>query len=184
MIGGVGLIKNLKKPLGHNFKNHDNYIILIGKTFGHLEQSCYLKENFSIIDGKPPEINLFNEKNNGEAVLNLIQKGLVFSIHDVSSGGLITALSEMSMGTEIGVKILKPKKLRNSTEYFFGEDQSRYILEVGKKDLPLVEKHLTNNGIYYENIGITQKKYFEIENEMRLDINVLYKKNNEWYNSL
>ena len=88
------------------------------------------------------------------------------------------------MGTEIGVKILKPKKLRNSTEYFFGEDQSRYILEVGKKDLPLVEKHLTNNGIYYENIGITQKKYFEIENEMRLDINVLYKKNNEWYNSL
>ena len=184
VIGGVGLIKNLKKPLGHNFKNHDNYIILIGKTFGHLEQSCYLKENFSIIDGKPPEINLFNEKNNGEAVLNLIQKGLVFSIHDVSSGGLITALSEMSMGTEIGVKILKPKKLRNSTEYFFGEDQSRYILEVGKKDLPLVEKHLTNNGIYYENIGITQKKYFEIENEMRLDINVLYKKNNEWYNSL
>ena len=36
-----------------------NIIILIGKTFGHLEQSCYLKENYSIINGKPPEVKSF-----------------------------------------------------------------------------------------------------------------------------
>ena len=53
-----------------------------------------MKENYSINDGLPPEINLLNEKNNGECLLKLIDKNLVLSSHDVSSGGLITALSK------------------------------------------------------------------------------------------
>ena len=39
----------------------------------------------------------------------------------------------MSMGSKIGIKIEKPKKLRDLNEYFFGEDQGRYIVEVDKK---------------------------------------------------
>lgn len=183
VIGGVGLIKKLSKPIGHNFKNFNNVVILIGKTFGHLEQSSYLKENFSIIDGRPPEINLLNEKNNGEIVLNLINKNLVEAAHDISSGGLILALSEMSIGSKIGVKIEKPKKLRNLTEYFFGEDQSRYVLEISKKNLLKVEKMLKSNNVYYEYIGSTQNDYFEIEGEMKTNINDLFEINNQWYNN-
>ena len=57
----------------------------------------------------PPEINLLNEKKNGETLLKLIKKDLVLSSHDVSNGGLITALSEMSISSNYGVKIQKPK---------------------------------------------------------------------------
>ncbi len=73
----------------------------------------FLKENFSISEGLPPEINLNNEKNNGETVLQLIRKNLVTSAHDISSGGLLVALSEMSIGSNLGAKIYKPKKLTN-----------------------------------------------------------------------
>ena len=183
VIGGVGLIQKLSNPINHAFKKEKSHIILIGKTFGHLDQSCYLKENYSIIDGKPPEINLYNEKNNGETVLDLINKQLVLSAHDVSSGGLIIGLSEMSFGSKLGVIINRPKKLSNLTEYFFGEDQGRYILEIGQENLEKSEIILKNNNIYYEKIGFTQKKYFEIENQMRIDINALYKINNQWYNN-
>ena len=183
VIGGVGLIKSLNKQIDHNFQNENNLLILIGKTFGHLEQSCFLKENYSIIEGKPPEINLLNEKNNGEAVLNLINQNLVLSAHDVSSGGLIVALSEMSMSSKIGLKITKPKRLGNINGYFFGEDQGRYILEVSQKNISKVEKILNSLSIFFENIGITQRKYFEIEGEMRADINVLSNVNNQWYNN-
>ena len=183
VIGGVGLITNLKELTSHNFKNENNTIILIGKTFGHLDQSCYLKENYSIQDGKPPEVNLLNEKNNGETVLNLIQANLVSAAHDVSNGGLIVALCEMAMGSKFGVKIRKSKSLRNLAQYFFGEDQGRYVLEIDKKDLISVEKILKNNDIFYENIGTTQVDYFEIEGEMKLSINDLYKINNQWYNN-
>ena len=183
VIGGVGLIEKLSQPLSHNFKKNNSLLILIGKTFGHLEQSCYLKENFAVEDGKPPKINFINEKNNGEIVLKLIKENFVLSSHDISSGGLLVALSEMSIGSKLGAKINKPKKLVNLTEYFFGEDQSRYILEIHENSLPDVDKILKKNNIYYENIGITQDNYFEIEGEMKIDINDLFKINNQWYNN-
>jgi phosphoribosylformylglycinamidine synthase len=182
VIGGVGIINKLSNPISHKLKKDKSLLLLIGKTFGHIEQSCFLKENFSIIDGNPPEIDFFNEKNNGEAVLNLITLGLVNSVHDVSSGGLIVALSEMAMSSNYGIKIGKTKKKRNPIKYFFGEDQGRYIVEINKDNLIKVEKVLQKNDIYYELIGITQKKYFEIEGLMKSDINDLFKINNQWYN--
>ena len=183
VIGGVGLIRKLSKPLNHNFKKNNSNLVLIGKTFGHLEQSCFLKENYSIKEGMPPEVNLLNEKNNGETLLKLIDKNLILSSHDVSNGGLITALSEMSIGSEYGVKIFKPKKLTNAYEYFFGEDQARYIIEIEANNLNKVEKIFKQNNIYYENIGLTQKEFFEIEKELKININDLFKINNKWYNN-
>ena len=183
VIGGVGLIQKLDKITNHHFKNEKSNIILIGKTFGHLEQSVFFEEIYEITDGRPPEINLVNEKNNGESVLEIINKNLVNSVHDISSGGLIIALTEMCMGTNYGVKINKPKKLANLFEYFFGEDQSRYLLEIDEQNLEKVEKILKNNNIYYENIGFTQKDFFEIKDELKLNINELYKINNQWYDN-
>jgi len=182
VIGGVGLINKFSRPLGHNFKKDGSVLLLVGKTFGHLEQSCFLKEIYSITEGMPPEVNLINEKNNGENILKLIQNDLVLSSHDVSNGGLIVALCEMAMSSNYGVKIQKLKKLTNLFEYFFGEDQGRYILEIDPKILPKVEKILKGNNIYYENVGSTQKDYFEIESELKINVKDLYKVNNEWYN--
>ena len=93
------------------------------------------------------------------------------------------ALAEMSIGSGYGVKINKPKKLTNLLGYFFGEDQSRYVLEIDNSCLDKVEKILKNNNVFYENIGITQKNYFEIEEEMKIHIKELYKINNQWYNN-
>ena len=182
VIGGIGLINKLLKPIGHNFKNEKSNIILIGKTFGHLEQSCFLKENYSLSEGMPPEVNLLNEKNNGENVLKLIQNNLVLSAHDVSNGGLIVALSEMAISSNYGAVIQKPKKLKNLISYLFGEDQGRYILEIDSNNLQNVEKILKNNNVYFENIGFTQNNYLEIEGELKINIKELFKLNNQWYN--
>ena len=58
VIGGVGLIKKYYKTIRpFTFKKINSKIIIIGKTFGHLEKSCFLKENYSIIEGRPPEVN-------------------------------------------------------------------------------------------------------------------------------
>ena len=183
VIGGVGLIKKLSKPLNHYFKKNNSNLILIGKTFGHLEQSCFLRENYSINEGMPPEINLLNEKNNGNCLLKLIENNLILSSHDLSNGGLITALAEMSFSTTISAKIYKPTKLTNLFQYFFGEDQARYVVEIEKNNLPKAEKIMKENDVYYENIGFTQKDYLEIEGELKVSIKDLFKINNEWYNN-
>ncbi len=181
VIGGVGLINNLSKPISHKFKKEKSNIILIGKTFGHLDLSCFLKENYSIEEGMPPEINLLNEKNNGEGLLKLINENLILSSHDISNGGLIVTLSEMALSSNLGAKILKPKKLTNLFKYFFGEDQARYVVEVETNNLNKVEKILREDNIYHENIGFTQKEFLEIEGELKISVKDLFKINNEWY---
>jgi phosphoribosylformylglycinamidine synthase len=105
----------------------------------------------------PPEVNLLNEKNNGECLLKLIDKNLILSSHDISSGGLITALSEMSLNLSMVQKYISQRNSQTCSNIFFGEDQARYVIEIDKKNYPHVEKILKENNIFFENIGITQK---------------------------
>ena len=46
-----------------------------------------------------------------------------------------------------------------------------------------MEKILKDNDIYYENIGNTQRDFFEIESELKINVKDLFKINNEWYNT-
>ena len=113
----------------------------------------------------------------------MINKNLVLSAHDVSDGGLIIALVEMSLGSHIGAIIEKPKKLSNLIEYFFGEDQGRYVLEIEEENYKKVVNLLKSYNILFEKIGRKKKTYFEIENEMKIDTYDLSKINNKWYNN-
>ena len=182
VIGGVGLVRNLNKIQNHRFKKLDSQILVIGKTFGHIDQSDFINELYDLHDGMPPEVNLLNEKNNGNIIQYLIRSGNLNSVHDVSTGGIILALAEMSLSSQIGVKIHKPKKLSNIFEFFFGEDQSRYIIETDKTNLPKIEKVLRDNNIYFDNIGVTQKDYFELDKDLKISVKELYEINNKWYN--
>ena len=181
VIGGVGLIKNIQNTQNHRFKKIDSKILLIGKTFGHLGQSAFLNDVFSLKEGAPPEVNLSNEKNNGETILKLINKKLVNSVHDVSTGGLILSLAEMSISSMIGLKLIKPKKLSNIFEYYFGEDQSRYIIEIDNSNYSKVETILKENGTYFENIGTTQNDFFEVGKDLKIKVKDMYEINNKWY---
>ena len=183
VIGGVGLIQDTKNKINHFLKKEGNIILQVGKTFGHLYQSVFFKEIYSITEGPPPEVNLSNEKNNGETVLKLINNKLITSVHDISSGGLILALVEMCLPTQYGLRIERPQKLSNLIEHYFGEDQGRYLLEIDPKNLQNVTKILNENNIFNELIATVQKDYFEILDEFKISTNELYKTNNKWYNN-
>ena len=180
-IGGIGLIKNLNEMVTKNFKEIESYIFVIGKTLGHLYQSEFFREVAGIKDGPPPEVNLFNEKNNGLSVQQLISKKLLNSVHDISSGGILVTLSEMCISGKIGAKIKIPKNNISIHEYLFGEDQSRYLVEVSEKNKQSVTKILEKNGIYYEIIGKTQKDSLNIEKEFNVNLENLKKQNSFWF---
>ena len=164
-----------------NFKESGNHILVIGKTLGHLFQSEFFREIFNFNEGPPPEINLFNEKNNGLAVLNLISKKLVNSVHDISAGGIIIALSEMCNSGNIGAIIKPPRNDINLHEYLFGEDQSRYIIEVKEKNIKEVVKILKENNIYFEKMGMTRNESLEVDKEFKINLNELDLLRNYWF---
>ncbi|RZO49607.1 MAG: phosphoribosylformylglycinamidine synthase subunit PurL [Candidatus Pelagibacterales bacterium] len=182
-IGGVGLIKNLDTMMTNNIKEIGSFILVIGKTLGHLNQSEFFREVVGIKDGPPPAVNLFNEKNNGLLVQNLISKKLLNSVHDVSSGGILFALTEMCMSGNIGVKIKIPNNKIMPHEYLFGEDQSRYLIEVNEKNKNEVCKTLEKNSIFYEMLGKTQKDSLVLDKEFNIKLNDLVEINSSWFKS-
>ena len=179
-IGGVGLIKNYKKMITMDLKEHNNLILVIGKTEGHLDQSLFARDVLLEKKGPPPEVNLFNEKNNGETILKLIEENLIKSAHDVSLGGIITSLSKMSIKGNKGFKLNKLKILMNKFEYFFGEDQGRYILEISKDNLKKVVTILKENSVHFDQLGVVTSKEIIIDNEPILSVDELIQSNTSW----
>ena len=182
-IGGVGLIKDYKKMVTMNFKKKDNLVLVIGKTEGHIDQSLFARTILDEKNGPPPEVNLFNEKNNGQSLLSLINKDYIKSAHDVSLGGIITALSKMCIKGNKGIKLNKLKNLINEIDFLFAEDQGRYIIEIDPKNLKEVVKILDKNSVHHEELGIIVEKDMIIDDKTKVTIDELKSYNTNWLES-
>ncbi len=179
-IGGVGLIKDYKKMITMNLKEIDNLVLIIGKTEGHIDQSLFARTILDEKNGPPPEINLFNEKNNGQSLLDLIDKNYIKSAHDISLGGLITALSKMCIKGNKGIKLNKSKNFINEIEYLFAEDQGRYLIEINPKDFDKVTNILNKNLVHHEKLGVIIEKEMIINEKTKVIIDELKSFNTNW----
>jgi phosphoribosylformylglycinamidine synthase subunit PurL len=179
-IGGVGLIKDYQNMITMDLKEIDNKLLVIGKTEGHMDQSLFSRDILNEKKGPPPEINLFNEKNNGETILKLIDKNYIKSAHDISLGGIIIALSKMCIKGKKGAILKKPKYLINEFEYFFGEDQGRYIIEIENNDFKNVTEILEKNSIHYDELGTVKKDMLIINDKSKVLIDDLIKTHKTW----
>ncbi len=179
-IGGVGLIKDYKNMITMEFKEVDNLVLVIGKTEGHIDQSLFARTILDEKNGPPPEVNLFNEKNNGETLLKLIDNNLIKSAHDVSLGGIITAVAKMSIKGKKGIIINKPKYLINEIEYLFAEDQGRYITEIKKKDFKKVADILNKNAVHFDELGTITENELYFNNKTKVTIDELSTSNKSW----
>ena len=179
-IGGVGLIKDYEKMLTMDFKKSGNSVYVIGKTEGHLDLSIFAKDLLFEKKGPPPSINLFNEKNIGETILSLIHQSLIVSCHDVSLGGILTAVTKMCIKGNKGIKINPLKGLINKFEYFFGEDQARYIAEIPKENVEKVKDTLMNNSIHYDELGFVHENMVSFDGDINLPIEELSYTHKYW----
>ena len=179
-IGGVGLIKDYQNMITMDLKEIDNKLLVIGKTEGHMDQSLFSRDILNEKKGPPPEINLFNEKNNGETILKLIDKNYIKSAHDISLGGIIIALSKMCIKGKKGAILKKPKYLINEFEYLFGEDQGRYIIEIENNDFKNVTEILEKNSIHYDELGTVKKDMLIINDKSKVLIDDLIKTHKTW----
>ena len=180
VIGGVGLIKDYTKMITMNFKSEGNLVLVIGKTEGHLDQSLFARTILDEKNGPPPEINLFNEKNNGETILKLIEDDYIKSAYDVSLGGILMGVSKMCIEGNIGIEIKKPNSLLNEFEYFFSEDQGRYIIEISKSDIKKVTSILEKNAVHYDEIGTLIGKSVSFNEKTIVPVDELKSYNNNW----
>lgn len=180
-IGGVGLLKNINNMMTFNFKNTENIIAIIGQTSGHLSQSALIYDIIGDKKGPPPQINLKEEKKNGLFVSEIIKRKLVNAVHDVSHGGIIVTIAEMCMASNIGAKITVSGSNTDKIKYLFSEDQARYLIEINKKNLDKIKNIAKTKNVIFNIIGKTQSEIFEVENDFKISIKELRKKNECWF---
>ena len=169
-IGGVGLLVDSNKRCDTKFKKINDQIFIIGKTFGHISCSIYEREILKIENQKnPPKVDLTEEKKNSELVRELIGRDLINACHDISDGGLLVALFEMSskeLGCNIDISSLKNNEVSDENSILFGEDQSRYIITVSNDNLKNFFKISEKNNasifkigeVIQENINLNSEK--------------------------
>ena len=131
VIGGVGLLADVTRFATIAFKAEGLALFLIGETKGHIGQSLYLREIHGKEEGAPPPVNLTAERRHGKFIRNLIAQGELATCHDISDGGLLVALAEMALAGNIGCKLDIPA---TDAGFWFGEDQSRYLVAVKDPD--------------------------------------------------
>ena len=178
-IGGVGLIKDLSKTMTISLKEEGNIICVIGKSNNHLGNSQYLSIIQNKEEGSTPSIDLDEELKNGRFILDCVKKNLLKSIHDIGEGGLLVAAAEMCISGNIGVNIDVSKEFLHG--YFFGEDQSRYLIEINLNDIKKVNSLAAEKNISIEEIGIIKGLELKINNVGAISIAALDKSHKHWF---
>ena len=180
-IGGVGLIKDLNHFSTPSIKREGDNILLLGQTNGHLGQSIYAKEILNNTSGLPPKIDLKSEKKIGDTVRDLININKIDTVHDVSDGGFLVALAEMSISGNIGVRINLDKENLND-KFLFGEDQGRYIISISDKQMSEITKIFNDREIFFQKVGKTCGKKLIINDNEEVEIEVLKNLHENWFN--
>ncbi|MGB9809143.1 MAG: phosphoribosylformylglycinamidine synthase subunit PurL, partial [Caldanaerobacter sp.] len=88
IIGMAGIVEDISKICTMDFKSEGDLVLVLGENRGEIGGSEYLKVNFGIVKGNPPQLDFEKEKKLHECIIELINKGLIESAHDISEGGL------------------------------------------------------------------------------------------------
>ena len=170
-IGGVGLIKDLSNVKTLSLKNEGNFLCIVGKSNNHLGNSKYMTIVQNKEDGGTPKIDLDEEFKNGNFVLELINKQLVESSHDVGEGGILIAVAEMCIAGNLGITIDEDKEF--SHRFYFGEDQSRYLLEIRPENFDQLKQLSESKNVVFEKLGVVDQAIIKINNSNEIKVSEL-----------
>ena len=171
VIGMIGKIDNTEKAISSGWKNIDDQIWLIGsyKSETTIAASSYLEYFHGEITGRPPKIDLFDEKFCQSFLRNAILKSFVVSSHDISDGGLAIALAECCILSSKGAVINLQKDLIRDDNLLFAEGGSRIVFSIDqtkeKEWLTYLQKIQINNksSVYLKKIGYVSSENLDIK---------------------
>lgn len=167
VIGMVGLIEDIRVVTTAPFKDEGDLIYELGYDYEEIGGSEYLKVIHNLVTGEIPKLDLQTEKDLHQVLLDLISLRLIKSAHDISEGGIITAIAEcciMQPEKLIGAKVNIPIKSREDFT-LFSESQSRVIVSVSPENREKFEEAVSGSFTPFNFIGTTGGKSFIINDQ-------------------
>ena len=164
-IGMVGVIDDMEDRMTLDFKQAGDVIYMIGKSTGDINSSEYLHKLCGVEYSPAPYFNLEEEFELHGQVKQLIKQRLVQSVHDISEGGLITALLESGFNRELGFDVQQTNNEVRADGYWFGEGQGRVVISATLKNAEKLTALLTQANIPFEYLGIVTNGNIDMHGE-------------------
>ena len=170
VLGVVGILDDVHKTAKMHFASTGRTIVLlrageaaditdVESEFGSSE---YAKEILGALWGYPPELDLEKEAALQKAIIELVQQGLVDSVHDCSDGGLAVALAEKAFAKNIGARVNLAMEGLPAEFVLFGEDASRVLLSCDPANVARIQQITEKHGIAADVLGETIPERLEI----------------------
>ncbi|MCS7047127.1 MAG: AIR synthase-related protein, partial [Gemmataceae bacterium] len=130
LISALGRVADVRRCVTMDLKSPDHLLFLVGVTKDELAGS-----HFELVTGRPfrqvPQVDLALAPRVFAKVHAAIQAGLVRSCHDVSEGGIATAVAEMAFAGGVGADVdLGRVAPLTDDVVLFSESPTRFVLEV------------------------------------------------------
>ena len=159
IIACIGVMKNYEKAITMKIKKEKTNLFLAGGRKDELGGSVYYEIN-NELGANVPKIDFQEQRNSIYAVIDCIQDELLLSCHDISDGGLFTAIAEMILGGnadgKIGAEInINFSDLRNDKILF--SETPGFVFEVEDKNISKVKSIFKKYNLEIINLGKTTK---------------------------
>ena len=179
-VGGVGLIEDIAVRASIGFKPEDDTLLLVGDERGHLGQSLFARELCGIHHGAPPEVDLEQERRNGEFVRRLITDETVSTVHDCSDGGLYVAVAEMAFAGGRGADIDLGDAALAAHAILFAEDQARYVIACPAGRVDAIFAQASDQGVTIRIAGSVGGTVLTVSGEDPISVSGLRAAHEEW----
>ncbi len=161
LITALGQIAHVEDSVTMDLKAAGNVILFVGTTLEEMGGS-----HFNLVTGSTggdvPKVDLKNAPKLFAAFHEVASQGLLKSAHDLSEGGLATALAEMAFAGGLGIDAdLKPLAGLSDAVNLFSESNTRFVVEVAAGDVSAIQaifqKHQVGVPVVLGTVTETQK---------------------------
>ena len=152
IVSCLGRLKDVNKTVPAHFQKSDSIILMVGERKDELGGSVYYSV-FDQLGANIPKPNLEEMKNQIFALTDCIDDGLVLSCHDISDGGVASALSEMTFGNGIGCDVNIDSDLQ--TDKILFSETGGFVLEVSSENVGAISTTFSKYELDVFHIGNT-----------------------------
>jgi len=161
LITAIAKVPDKTKIISTELSAPNKLLYMIGPRERGLAYSVF--SDFFSLQGstleKPVPCHISENRHLYYLLYQLIQKELILSCHDISEGGLLTTLSEASIGSSYGMELSFSEEYKAPWDFLnfvYNEGPGRFVVSIHPKNKLIFEQYFSQEQFLY--LGFSTKK--------------------------
>ena len=178
VVAVLGTIDDVARRVPSGWQDPGDNLYLLGTTALELDGSAWAGVIHDHLGGRPPAVDLAREKELGELLAAGAHEGLFNAAHDLSDGGLATALAEGVLRFGVGARAwlddLIARDGVDAATALFSESTGRVLVAVPREEDVKFTRLCEGRGYPVLRIGVTDSEpTLEVQGQFSLSVDEL-----------